>query len=138
MLEIEFTDNPKDEIFDFIDIGFDKYALENDIDCNYRSFSFVAKENSEIVGVITGHSLYKEVRISDLIVLKTHRSRGLGTKLIDEVEKHFKNKGFENINLTTYDFQAPEFYKKCGFEIEFVRKSITNPKLTKYFLIKYL
>lgn len=138
MLEIQFTDNLKDEIFDFIDIGFDKYALENDIDCNYRSFSFVAKENNEIVGVITGHSYYKEVHISDLIVSENYRNKNIGTKLIDEVENHFKNKGLENINLTTYDFQAPEFYKKCGFEVEFIRKNATNPKLTKYFLIKYL
>ena len=48
-----------------------------------------------------------------------------------------KYKGFENMNLTTYSFQAPEFYKKCGFEIEFIRESKQNPKLTKYFLVKY-
>ena len=43
----------------------------------------------------------------------------------------------KNINLTTYDFQAPDFYKKCGYEVEFVRKNKEEPKLTKYFLVKY-
>lgn len=28
-------------------------------------------------------------------------------------------------------------YEKCGFELEFVRKNKSNPKLTKYFFIKY-
>ena len=56
---------------------------------------------------------------------------------METVENYYKNKGFENINLTTYGFQAPEFYKKCGFKIEFVRESKENPKLNKYFLVKY-
>lgn len=56
---------------------------------------------------------------------------------IKAVEEYYKDKDFENINLTTYAFQAPEFYKKCGFEVEFVRNSKENFKLTKYFLVKY-
>ena len=58
-------------------------------------------------------------------------------KLIQTVEDYFKNKGFENINLTTYGFQAPEFYEKCGFKIEFIRENKENPKLNKYYLVKY-
>ena len=53
------------------------------------------------------------------------------------IEDYFKDKGFENINLTTYGFQAPEFYKKCGFNVEFIRKNKENPKLDKYYLVKY-
>lgn len=138
MLKIEFTDNHNDSISFFIDIEFNKYAIENDLQCNYKSFSFTAKENDELVGVITGHSLYKEVHISDFIVLKKHRNKSIGTRLIETVEEYYKNKEFENINLTTYAFQALEFYKKCGYKIEFIRKSKENPKLDKYFLVKYL
>ena len=29
------------------------------------------------------------------------------------------------------------FIEKCGFELEFVRKNKTNPKLDKYFYVKY-
>lgn len=53
-------------------------------------------------------------------------------------EKWNKGKEYNNINLTTYEFQAPKFYEKCGFEIEFIRKDRENPKLSKYFLVKYL
>ena len=55
----------------------------------------------------------------------------------DEFNKFAEKKGFENINLTTYGFQAPEFYKKCGYNIEFVRKNEENQKLDKYYLVKY-
>ena len=57
---------------------------------------------------------------------------------MEAVENHFKDKNFENINLTTYEFQAPEFYKKCGYKVEFIRENKKEPKLTKYFLIKHL
>lgn len=87
--------------------------------------------------MIKGHSYYNEIHIADLIVLEEYRGKHIGTKLIEAVEKHFLGKGFEIITLTTYEFQAPEFYKKCGFEVEFIRENEKNPKLTKYFLRKF-
>ena len=102
------------------------------------SFAFVAKEGEETLGLITGNTYYKEVHIGDIIILEEHRNKHIGTKLIETVENHFKNKEFENINLTTYSFQAPEFYKKCGFEVEFIRKCKETSKLNKYYLVKYI
>ena len=93
--------------------------------------------DEKFVGIITGNSYYKEVHISDLIILDEYRNKNIGSKLVKTVEDYFKGKGFENINLTTYGFQAPEFYKKCGFEVEFIRKNKKNSKLDKYYLVKY-
>ena len=44
-------------------------------------------------------------------------------------------KGYEKIALKTFGFQAPEFYKKLGYELEFVRKD-SDSKLSKYFYLK--
>ena len=120
-----------------IDNEFNKFAIKNGVTCNYMPFAFVAKEDNKIVGIITGNSYYKEVHISDLIILEEYRNKQIGSKLVENVENYYKDKGFENINLTTYGFQAPEFYKKCGYEIEFIRKNKENPKLNKYYLVKY-
>ena len=60
-----------------------------------------------------------------------------GLELIEHTENYFKDKGFNNINLVTNEFQAPKFYEKCGFELEFIRENKGNPKFTKYFYIKY-
>lgn len=137
MINIEYKESLNEELGKIIDEEFNKFAIKNDVKCNYIPFNFIAKENDEIIGIITGHSYYKEVHISDLIVYEEHRNKHIGTKLVETVENYFKNKGFENINLTTYNFQAPEFYKKCGFNVEFVRENKETPKLTKYFLVKY-
>ena len=137
MIDIEYKEKLDEEFYEIIDTEFNKFANKNEVSCNYTPFNFIAKESDEVVGIITGHSYYKEVHISDLIVYEEYRNKHIGTKLVKTVENHFKNKGFENINLTTYAFQAPEFYKKCGFKLEFVRENKENPKLTKYFLVKY-
>lgn len=137
MLNIEYKECMDEDFSGIIDTEFNKFATQNDVVCNYMPFTFVAKEDNNVIGIITGHSYYKEVHISDLIVLEEYRNKHIGSKLIETAENYYRNKGFENINLTTYNFQAPEFYKKCGFKVEFVRENKENPKLTKYFLVKY-
>ena len=138
MINVEHIDRIEDKYYITINEEFNRYAIKNGVECNYVPFAFIAKENGETLGFITGNSYYKEVHISDLIVFEQHRNKHIGTKLMQSVEEYFKDKDFENMNLTTYNFQAPEFYKKCGFEIEFIRKSKENPKLDKYFLVKYI
>lgn len=137
MIDIEHLDRIEDEYYIIINEEFNKYANKNGVECNYVPFTFIAKEDGKTLGFITGHSYYKEVYIADLIVFEEHRNKHIGSKLMQSVEEHFKDKGFENMNLTTYGFQAPEFYKKCGFEVEFIRKSKENSKLNKYYLVKY-
>ena len=137
MVNIEYKENMEEEYYQFVDREFNKFAIENGVECNYKPFAFIAKEDDKIVGLLTGHSYYKEVYIADLIVYEEHRNKHIGSKLMQAVEEHFRDKGFENMNLTTYSFQAPEFYKKCGFKVDFVRESKVNPKLNKYYLVKY-
>ena len=138
MVDIKLINNADDEMYKMIDEAFNKFAEQNIVKCNYTPFTFVAKEDNKIIGIITGHSYYKEVHIADLIVLEEYRGRKIGSQLMKTVEEYYKGKEYNNINLTTYEFQAPEFYEKCGFEIEFVRKNRENSKLSKYFLVKYL
>lgn len=138
MINIEYKEKLDDELYDMIDLEFNKYAFKHGVICNYTPFSFVAKDEDKVIAVITGNSYYKEVKISDLIVLEDYRKHNIGRKLVEAVEELFKDKDFDNINLTTYEFQAQNFYKKCGYEVEFIRENKQNPKLTKYFLVKYL
>lgn len=138
MITVKLVENVSEEINEIIDNEFNKFAKSNGVICDYKSFTFVAKEDENIVGVLTGHSYYNEIHIGDLIVKEEYRDKKIGSKLVNAVEKYYRDKGFKNINLTTFAFQAPMFYEKCGFKIEFIREDKTNPKLTKYFFIKYI
>lgn len=115
---------------------FSRYASQHQLSVNYIPFNFIAEENQEVVGLITGHAYYNEVHISDLILLEKARGNGIGTKLLQKVEDYFRGKGYEFIALTTYEFQASGFYLKNGFEIEYIRKNKSNPNLTKYYFKK--
>ena len=136
MLRIEYAEKLDEKLDKAIGVAFSEYAAKNGVTSDYTPFAFVAKEDDEVVGIITGRSYYREVHISDLMVYEQYRHKHIGRKLVEMVENHYKNKGFENMNVTTYRFQAPDFYKKCGFEVEFIRENKANPKLSKYFFIK--
>ena len=111
MLNIEYQENLNENIYKIIDEEFNKFATKNEVICNYMPFSFIAKENNKLVGIITGNSYYKEIHISDLIVLEEYRNKHIGSKLIETVENFYRNKGFENINLTTYGFKNYTYFK---------------------------
>lgn len=75
MINIDFKENLDDEICDLIDNEFNKFAEKNGVICDYTPFGFIAKDGNKIVGVIKGHSLYKEVRIGELIVLEEYHKK---------------------------------------------------------------
>ena len=134
---IKRVEEVDDKIGEFINVEFSKYGIQNEVELNYEEFCFVAEDEGKILGVITGRAYYNEVHIGDLIVGSDCRKSGIGSNLVRAVEDAYKGKGYDKITLTTFGFQAPEFYKKLGYELEFVRED-KNPKLSKYFLAKSL
>ena len=137
-VNIRRIDEDDDRVGSFINEEFTRFGEESGVELNYDEFCFVAEDDAgNIIGVITGRAYYNEVHIGDLIIGKSYRKSGLGSKLVGVVEELYKNKGYDKITLTTFGFQAPEFYKKLGYQIEFVRED-KDPKLCKYFLSKNL
>ena len=136
--KIKWVREMDDTIGDFVHNEFARYGEQNNVVLNYDEFCLVA-ENSDgkIIGVITGWAYYNEVHIGDLIVAEGHRRDGLGKQLVAAVEAAYQDRGYDVITLTTFGFQAPEFYIKLGYTIEFIRTH-KDPKLSKYFLKKPL
>ncbi|OGT38616.1 MAG: hypothetical protein A3F11_00735 [Gammaproteobacteria bacterium RIFCSPHIGHO2_12_FULL_37_14] len=136
--KIEFTNELSDEIEEKMRQDLVAYEISHGIDVNYKKFALILRDESgEVLGVLNAFTAFSEVYIDDMWVHNTHRGKGYGRKLLQELENHFEGKGFNNINLVTSAFSAPGFYKKCGFMVEFVRENKINSKLTKTFFIKY-
>ena len=135
---IEVVDHLPKAVEEAIHNGFSVHGQNHGIDVNYKKFVFVIKDDAdEVLGVLNGYTVFAEIHVDDLWVAAPHRGKGYGKKLLATLEEHFRGKGFNNINLCTCAFQAPDFYKKCGFQEEFVRKNRQNPKLTQTFFVKY-
>ena len=120
-----------------INSEFERYETRYGISYHVTPFCFTAREENEIIGIVTGYTCYHEVHISELVVMENHRGEKIGTRLINAVEEHYRGCGFDSMDLSTREFQAPGFYEKCGFTLEFVRKCRDNPKLNRYFYVKY-
>ena len=136
--KIEFTNELSDEIEEKMRQDLVAYESSHGIDVNYKKFSLILRDESgNVLGVLNAFTAFSEIYIDDMWVDSAHRKKGYGRKLLQELENYFESKGFNNINLVTSAFSAPEFYKKCVFTVEFVRENKINPPLTKTFFIKY-
>lgn len=85
---------------------------------NIIFLNYVVKDNVIIVAGIKADIYYWNILyIQVLWVDEKYRGQKLGTKLLNRVEQEAKDLGVKLVHLDTFDFQAPEFYLKHGYEI---------------------
>lgn len=91
-----------------------------------------------LAGGLVGHTWTTWLHVTYLWVDAPHRGAGLGGRLLAEAERLAREeRGCRNSRLETWDFQAPEFYKKHGYEVVCVIPDYP-PGVTEYTLTKQL
>lgn len=75
----------------------------------------VRNDSDEILGGLYGRVFYQWFFIELLSVPELARGQGMGSKLMQMAEDLAREKKCVGIWLDTFDFQAPEFYKKHGY-----------------------
>lgn len=122
-----------------VSAGHTAYEQAHSIDINFRRFALLLHDDQgALLGALQAYTAYAEIYVEDLWVAAEIRRCGYGRLLLQRLEHEFTGKGYHNINLVTNAFQAPDFYVKCGYSVEFVRVNAQNPRLTKTFFVKYL
>ena len=104
---------------------------------NYTDYSFHIEEDGEIIAGIVAASISDTIEIDYLYVEETHREKGFGSMLLSEIEARAKRAGIHRILLNTYSFQAPDFYRKNGFE-EIFEINPCFDQYSQYYFIKNL
>ena len=88
---------------------------------NKFAIGFVAEDDAKIVGLISGIESKnidgKIGKIHHLIISKKYRQKGLGKKLLKELEKHFKKKGCNTIQSFVFikNKKVLKFYDKLKY-----------------------
>ena len=135
-IDLKFDSKPK-SLENLVNNGHEEYEKSNGIKDDYKEFYITITHDDSVVGVLSAYIVFAEIYIDDLWIDKKYRRKGYGTQLLDYLYTQYENKGFNNINLVTSEFQAPDFYIKNGYELEYIRKNKHNPKLTKYFFFRF-
>ncbi len=77
---------------------------------------FVRDPTGLICGGLLGHMWGGWLHITELWLDKSARGFGLGRRLIEAAETEARADDCRYVHLDTHSFQAPEFYKKLGYE----------------------
>lgn len=82
-----------------------------------EGLAFLVERDGEMVGAAEGYSWGGICEIRHLWVHEDLRGQGLGRDLMAEVVAEARRRGCRQVLLSTYDFQAPAFYGRLGFEV---------------------
>ena|SRR6476646_1993133 len=78
---------------------------------------FLRDDLGSIVAGAAGHTWGETCELRQVWVAASERGRGLGRRLIAEAEAEAVRRGCRQLVLSTHSFQAPEFYRRLGFDI---------------------
>lgn len=91
---------------------------QNGPDPQLRPFAFLLKDGQgKTVGGLWGRTAYDWAVIELLFVPEPMRGSGTGRALVGMAEDLARRRGCAGIWLDSFDFQAPGFYLKLGYEI---------------------
>jgi GNAT superfamily N-acetyltransferase len=76
----------------------------------------IKKDGRVIAGINAAMYFWHILYIDILFVEDGVRKQGLGSYLLNRVEQEALEQGAKLAHLSTYDFQAVDFYKQHGFE----------------------
>ena len=133
--QIVYLDEPE---WGIIGTGIRSYNTQQAGEDGYKHLCFVLYgSNEEILGGVIGATYWDWLYI-DLIWLKEEcRGQGYGHHLLSLAENEARKRNAKNAYLDTFSFQAPDFYKKHGYE---VFGELTNFPTghNRYFFTKHL
>ena len=94
-------------------------------------------ENGNTIGGILGGTYWGWMYVDILWVHESHRHKGIGSKLLRQAEQEAVCRGCHHVHLDTMSWQAPDFYKKHGYEVIGILPDIPKGH-EKYLLVKAL
>lgn len=130
------SDAPPEDALRVVDAGLDEhnYAVAPLADVSPMAV-FAADPSGKVIGGAVGRTWGRCCELLQLWVSPEHRALGVGSRLLREFEAHARGRGCNVFYLTTLSFQAPDFYRKRGYE-ELARIDGYPNDIVKYLMHK--
>ena len=116
-IRIEIEPSPDHEVRRLIDEGLDVFNAEHAGPENAEDFWVIARDDDGgLCGGLRARSSYAWLFIDWLWVSSPARSHGVGGLLLAKAEQAARERGCLGAHVSTFSFQAPEFYRRHGYE----------------------
>lgn len=103
-----------------------------------QNLCFVLKDHGgAVVGGVIGAIYWDWLYVNLMWIQEDLRNQGFGRQLLEAAEEKARQQGAKDAYLDTFSFQAPEFYRKQGYQI-FGELADFPVGHTRYFMKKKL
>ena len=83
---------------------------------------YVEDDSGELMAGLVGETFGNWLEIEYLFVKEDIRGQGIGSQLLQQAESEAKKRNCRFAFVNTYQFQAPAFYQKHGYQEVFTLK----------------
>ena len=132
---IEYLEQPE---WGIIGGGLSEFNEQQAGDDDGKNLCFVIRgQDQEILGGVIGATYWGWLYINLMWLKEDLRGNSYGSILLQKAEEEARQRGAKHAYLDTFSFQAPEFYKKHGYQV-FGELSDFPEGHQRYFLRKKL
>ena len=136
--QIIAEEKPEESAWGIIGRGVASFNQEQAGENNFQRLCYILQgPDQEIVGGVLGEIYWNWFYIDLVWVKEDLRGQGYGSLLMERAEEEAQKRGARNAYLDTFSFQAPDFYRKLGYQ-EFGQLPDFPPGSQRYFLCKSL
>ena len=137
-MELKITDEIKEDDQAVIFEGLLEYNLARIEDKNPQDLGiYLEDESGKKVAGLIGNTHGNWLTVKFLWVSEELRGQNIGSKILRQAEETAKERGCHSVFLDTFSFQAPEFYKKHGYQEVFALEDypVTGKR---YYFVKHI
>ncbi len=123
-LSFEITENPNSQDLDFLTQKINEEAGNHG---SAHPFAiFIRDKIGKILAGCNGSVFFGSIYTDQLWVHPAYRKKGVGRALLEKVHEYGKKHGCTLTTVATMNFQAPQFYQKLGYQVEFTRLGLKD------------
>lgn len=115
---ISYVEKPEEAAWGIIGNGLHQYNQKQAGEQNFQRLCYVVQSpDGEIAGGVLAELYWGWMYIDLMWIEEELRGQGYGHRLLMQVEDEAREQGVKYAYLDTFSFQAPNFYKRHGYQV---------------------